>query len=83
MVDKRTPKSAFLSSFNICNSGISACYPKEDLFNGGFRRVWSTSILGQLWSYLAHEFHTGGGRGNTIEMCVQSSYQCIWKYSRG
>ena len=40
-------------------SGISACFPKGDVFGGGSRWVWSTSILGQLWSYLAGDHRMG------------------------
>ena len=40
-------------------SGISACFPKGDVFDGGSRWVWSTSILGQLWSYLAGDHRMG------------------------
>ena len=40
-------------------SGISACFPKGDVFGGGSRWVWSTSILGQLCSYLAGAHRMG------------------------
>ena len=40
-------------------SGISVCFPKRDVFGGGSRWVWSTSTLGQLWSYLAGDHRMG------------------------
>ena len=49
----------------ICRSlrcplnGISACFHKGNVFGGGSRWVWSTSILGQLWSYLAGDHRMG------------------------